>query len=197
MALSRGHSRYPLVAGSAKEVIGMVHVKDLLKLNAPGNTGSLASVKRAALFLPETASLDRALRTLQRQRTLLAVVVDEYGTPSGLITMEDILEQLVGDIEDEFDAARRQKRLPRDVVDGHEPVTILDRRFGIKPPEGERVHTVAGAVLASLGRLPRVGDRVVLDGRTLEVTVMEGRRIARVKVLPKPSSQAKPAPPLP
>jgi CBS domain containing-hemolysin-like protein len=194
-ALSRGHSRYPLVAGSAGEVVGMVHVKDLLRLSAPGNTSSLASVKRAPLFIPETASLDRALRTLQRQRTLLAVVVDEYGTPSGLITMEDILEQLVGDIEDEFDAARRQKRLPRDVVDGHEPIAVLERRFGIKPPEGERVHTVAGAVLASLGRVPRVGDRVALDGRTLEVTVMDGRRIARVRVLPRPAAQAKPGAP--
>jgi putative hemolysin len=174
------------VAGSAKEVVGMVHVKDLLKLGAPGSTTTLESIKRPALFIPESASLDRALRTLQRQRTLLAVVVDEYGTPSGLLTLEDILEQLVGDIEDEFDAGRRQKKLPRDVVDGHEPVTVLERRFGISLPEdGERVHTVAGVVLAALGRLPRVGDRVPLDGRTLEVAAMDGRRIARIRVLPK------------
>jgi CBS domain containing-hemolysin-like protein len=191
-ALAQRHTRYPLVGRSTDDIVGMVHVQDLLRLVAAGDpSASLASVKRPIVFVPETASIDRVLRTLQRQRTLLAVVVDEYGAPVGVLTMEDVIEQLVGDIEDEFDPARQPvKAMVRDEIDGQAPVSTLERRFGIEVPRDGRTHTVAGVVLAMLGRLPKVGDRLAIGDRTLEVTAVEGRRIARVRVLPRQAGAA-------
>ncbi|MEX2217949.1 MAG: hemolysin family protein [Phycisphaerales bacterium] len=194
LALRHGHSRYPVRGPGRDEIIGMVHVKDLLRLCAEGakagSAGTLAPLVRPSLFIPETASLDKAMRTMQEKKTLQAIVVDEHGAPVGLVTLEDLVERLVGDIRDEFDATLRARPgRAKDILEGDDPVAVLRELAGIEPRRDRHVHTVGGYLLRALGRVPRTGERVVVDGRTFEILAMDGRRIARVRLAARAPEQ--------
>jgi CBS domain containing-hemolysin-like protein len=183
-----GHTRIPLCDGTIDRVIGIIHVKDLF-IQPPPSIGapSLPALARRPLFVPENAKIQQALALFQRQKFHLGVVVDEYGGTAGLVTVEDILEELIGEIQDEFD-----QETPK-VVTGADGRLHLDASLTIEELEvavgehddtDEGVDTVGGLVLARLGRIARVGDTVRFGTRTLEVVRVRGRRILRVAVSP-------------
>jgi CBS domain containing-hemolysin-like protein len=191
LAIVRGeqHTRYPLAEGSADNVIGMIHIKDFITLTTEGaveRTGSvLQSIKRPVLFIPEGASIDAALRTIQATHTLMAIAVDEHGGVSGLVTLEDVLEELVGEIRDEFDEMELEveRRGGETLVDGGLPLSEVEEMFpDLVTEEASDVRTIGGLVLKELGRIPVVGDKVTLGPYRLEVTEMDNLRITRVKI---------------
>ncbi len=190
LAIVRGeqHTRYPLAEGSADNVIGMIHIKDFITLtvDAAERAGSvLQSIKRPVLFVPENASIDAVLRTIQATRTLMAIVVDEYGGVAGLVTLEDVLEELVGEIRDEFDDAELEieRRGGETIVDGGLPLSEVEEMFpDVVSDEESDVRTIGGLVLKELGRIPAAGDQVTLGPYRLQVVEMDNLRITRVKI---------------
>ncbi len=176
-----GHSRAPVIGAGLDDVIGQVHLRDLIDTE-----GSAAERATPVLALPETVSALQAFRRLQESRTELAVVFDEYGGASGIITIEDLLEELVGEIYDETDrdppsVARRNDGSM--VIPGSFPVHDL-ADLGLAVPAGS-YDTVAGFVLSRLGHLPVVGERVRLGNDALEVDAMDRRAIASVRLIPE------------
>jgi CBS domain containing-hemolysin-like protein len=191
LAIVRGqqHTRYPLADGTADNVIGMIHIKDFIALildGAPARPGSiLQSIKRSILFVPDGASIDAVLRTIQATHTLMAIVVDEYGGVAGLVTLEDVIEELVGEIRDEFDEMELhvERRGGETIVDGGLPLGEIEEMFPeLVTEEESEVRTIGGLVLKELGRIPVVGDQVTIGRYRLEVIEMDNFRITRVKI---------------
>jgi CBS domain containing-hemolysin-like protein len=181
-----GHTRLPLCDGTIDHVVGIVHVKDLF------NAADLASIARPPLYVPENAKIQQALALFQRQKFHLGIVVDEYGGTAGLVTLEDILEELIGDIQDEFDEESQKVETQADGrlrLDAALTIAELKSVTGVNEQVDEDVETIGGLVQARLGRLARVGDSVPFGGGTLEVVRVKGRRILRVVV----STPAKPS----
>jgi len=186
LAAHTGHSRFPVRAATEDEVVGTVHVKDQLAFSRDARDGvAVKEVMAPALFVPESETLRRLLDELRRRRRTFAVVVDEFGSTAGIVTLEDVLEALVGDIEDEFDPASRRPRSVTVGAGGRVPgATTLARfaeRFGVELPDGP-YETVAGFLLAELGHIPEPGERVLTD--LLELTVMrrDGLRVTEIGV---------------
>lgn len=178
------HTRYPLCEGDVDHVVGVLNLKDLF-LQPPGT--DLRQMARKPLFVPDGLSIDRVLRQFQRSRTHLAVVIDEYGGTSGVVTIEDVLEELIGEIQDEFDEeAPKVQDLGggRLSVDASVPADEIAETLGIADGADEEVDTLGGLVLARLGRIARPGDVVTLGNRRVEVSRMRGRRIVRLTVHP-------------
>ena len=177
------HSRYPVSGESADDILGFVHIRDLL---SPGiGDRPVRTLVRPIQRFPGTKPLLPALTEMRRRRQHLALVVDEYGGTAGIVTMEDLVEELVGDIEDEYDVPGRRAAAsagPR-VVDGLLHLEDFADATGLELPDGP-YDTVAGYVVSRLGELAQVGSRVDVDGWTLTVAELDGRRIARVRVQP-------------
>jgi putative hemolysin len=185
LAQESPHSRFPVVRGSHDDVIGFVHVRDLYRPAAAQRRGlKLADLVREIPMMPASKQVLPAMSEMRRSGDHVAVVVDEYGGTAGIVTLEDLIEELVGDIRDEYDVGDQQaKQLGGgDVeVDGLLNLDDFADQTGQSRPDGP-YETVAGAIMAVLGRLPRAGDAVEIDGLRLRVTRMDGRRIARVRV---------------
>jgi putative hemolysin len=189
--LSKPHSRYPVIGETVDEVVGVIHVRDLLTDllttvarngdNTEPDTRTVGDIARPAPLLPGSKPVLAALAEMRASRTHLAVVVDEYGGTDGIVTMEDIIEELVGEIEDEFDPAA----LPPDssVLDGLLHRDELAARCGIALPPGH-YETLGGFVVHDLGRIPAVGDVVAALDHVFTVIAMDGRRVARLRVAP-------------
>jgi putative hemolysin len=161
-------------------------VRDLLTAARRGAGGTLADISRPIVRMPGTKALLPALTELRRTRRHLAVVVDEYGGTDGIVTLEDLVEELVGEIEDEYDTSTSQ--VPSGltgavVVDGLLHRTEVAEQTGLVLPDGP-YETLGGFVVTTLGRVPRPGDRVEALGHRLEVVEMDGRRAARIRVEP-------------
>lgn len=184
MARQHPFTRYPVYRDDLDHVIGVVHLKDLVSREPHGGTAE--DVMRPVPIIPETMRLDRALAEFRRQRTQLAIVADEFGGTAGLITIEDIIEELIGEVQDEFD-----REVPQfvdepggtQVIDGLAPLDAVRERLGLAL-EDEPYDTVGGLVFGRLGRVAKVGDWVEVDGHRLEVTVVDGRRVAQVRARP-------------
>jgi putative hemolysin len=176
------HSRYPVVRGSVDDVVGFVHVRDLL---AAGRSRlSIGQLARPVLFIPSSLTVLKALSQLRREGHHLAMVADEYGGIAGIVTLEDLIEELLGEIRDEYDQAEAgiRKILGGDIeVDGLLNLDEFCDATGVRLPEGP-YETAAGYVLQSLGHLPAVGEAVEVAGVRLTVTAMDGRRIERLRV---------------
>jgi putative hemolysin len=188
IAASVPYSRLPVYQGSYDNVIGFVHIRDLLGPLAPERTALVDQVIRPVKFLPISKTVLSALSEMRRERAHLAIVADEYGGTAGIVTLEDLVEELIGDITDEYDTGQAAAtRLPRGEVevDGLLNLDEFAEQTGIELPEGP-YETVAGYVLAALGELPTAGDSVKVPGYTIMVTEMDGRRIARLRVTPMP-----------
>ena len=182
--LDKPHSRYPVIGRTVDDVVGVVHVRDLLTAalvdgHAARTVGDLA---RPVPLLPGSKPVLSALTEMRANRTHLAVVVDEYGGTDGIVTMEDILEELVGDIEDEYDPAAAASADATE-FDGLLHREELAEATGIVLPDGP-YETLAGFVQAQLGRVPSVGDALEAHGHRFTVVEMDGRRVARVRVAP-------------
>ncbi len=189
IARQTGHTRFPLCEDDLTTVIGMIHVKDLFRSNQPsGGRLDLRKLAREVPFLPETLHLDQLLVDFQRNRIHIAMLLDEYGDVSGMITLENVLEELVGPIQDEFDRETPQVTpLPDGAwdVDAALPLDRLADVCGVELPETE-AETTGGLILDLLGRLAQTGDRVEVDGHWLVVTQADPTRIRRVRVEPIP-----------
>jgi putative hemolysin len=187
-ALTQPHSRYPVIRGSADDVIGFVHVRDLLDPDMANRTVRVGELIRDALVLPWTRPILAALADMRREGSHLAIVADEYGGTAGIVTMEDLVEELVGDIKDEYDVNEAETTRHRggDIeVDGLLNLDDFEDETGIELPEGP-YETVAGYIMAQLGRLPVEGDSVDFDGHRIVVRDVENRRVGRVLVTPVP-----------
>ncbi len=186
IAAGAPHSRFPVYQESYDDVIGFVHVRDLLNPGLANKEVLVGEVVRPVERLPISKRVLPALSEMRRNRSHLAIVVDEYGGTAGIVTLEDLVEELIGDIQDEYDT---EEGSPRRLLGGQVEVDGLlnldefAEQTGVSLPEGP-YETVAGYVLAALGRLPAVGDTVEVDGNRLTVTEMDARRIARVRVGP-------------
>jgi putative hemolysin len=188
-ALHQPHSRYPVIRGSADDVLGFVHVRDLLDPELSGGSLRVAELARPTLVLPWTRPILAALADMRREGTHLAIVADEYGGTAGIVTMEDLVEELIGDIKDEYDVDEAETTVHRsgDIeVDGLLNLDDFEDETGVELPEGP-YETVAGFLMARLGRLPRVDDWVDFDERRITVRDVEGRRVGRVLVTAVPA----------
>jgi magnesium and cobalt exporter, CNNM family len=185
IATNTPHSRFPVYQESYDDVIGFVHVRDLFNADVARQRLTVGQAARPVKMLPISKLVLPALSEMRRDRAHLAIVVDEYGGTAGIVTLEDLVEELIGDIRDEYDVEEDTKQLHGGQleVDGLLNLDEFAEQTGLSLPEGP-YETVAGYVLASLGRLPGVGDLVELDSHLLTVTEMDGRRIAKVRVGP-------------
>ena len=192
LARRTGYSRFPVAGESVDDVLGIVHVKNAIAV--PGEKRAdvpVSALMSSPLRVPETMPLDNLLTELRGRGFQLAVVVDEYGGTAGIATLEDLVEELVGEVADEHDRSRAG------VVSSGENLTFpgslrpdeLAERTGVLVPEDGPYETVAGFVMKELGRLPEVGDEVPVAGGTLHVVRMDGRRIDRIRFTPAPTEE--------
>lgn len=185
-----GHSRFPVYTGDLDHVTGVLFVKDLFRMGDPPSPESISRRFRKPFLVPETARVMEVLAEMRRGRKAFALVADEHGGIEGVITVKDLVSELVGELPDEFDAPDElmvtRVDASRWLVDGGCPLDELDEATGLALPEGEYV-TLGGFVLDRLGRIPAEGDGLVHDGWVFQVTRMDRRRIAKV-VLQRPST---------
>ncbi|MBM4293551.1 MAG: HlyC/CorC family transporter [Deltaproteobacteria bacterium] len=185
--LETGHSRFPVFEGDIDHIVGVLLAKDLLVFwRQPPETWDLGRVLRPAYFIPESKKISDLLRDLVERKTPIAIVIDEYGGTAGLITLEDILEEIVGEIYDEYD--RMEPRLlPQEdgavLVDARLDVEELMDHFGLPRPEG-KFESVGGLLMHFLGHVPRVNDKVMVENLELTVTAADERRAKQVRVRP-------------
>ncbi|MDO9308371.1 MAG: hemolysin family protein [Deltaproteobacteria bacterium] len=180
-----GHSRIPVYEQTIDNVIGLLYAKDLLKYwGNPEDTVSVRSIMRPPYFIPESKNLEELLQEFKRKRVHLAIVIDEYGGTSGLITIEDLLEQIVGDIQDEYDSEELLLFVNADgsvTADGRLPVEELEEHFGISI-ECDKFDSVGGLVFYLTGKIPAIGDTVEGDGLHLKVMDADPRRVKKVAI---------------
>ena len=178
------HSRYPVIRGSADDVVGFVHIRDILDPDASNRGEYVSQMCRPVVAFPGSKVVLETLTEMRRDRHHLAIVQDEYGGTAGIVTMEDLVEELIGDIKDEYDvdAMPRQPRvLGQVVVAGLLNLEDFEDETGVVLPDGP-YETVAGFLVAALTRLPVVGDTVVEGDNEFRVVELDGRRISRVSV---------------
>lgn len=186
-----GHSRIPIYDESIDNVVGILYAKDLLPLLKGGREPDLRKIVRPPLFVPESISVDDLLHQLQRQKVHIAIVLDEYGGTAGLVTIEDLIEEIVGEIQDEYDEEEPMVEALSDDqarIDGRASVDDLTTHFGIELDEAdkEQYDTVGGLVYHHIGGVPVVGDTISVDGLTLTVESTDGRRVGKVLVARRP-----------
>ena len=188
--VAEGHSRIPVYEDTVDEIVGIVYAKDLLpflKSNAP-EPPPLRSLLRTPVFVPESMTVDDLLHELQRRKVHLAIVLDEYGGTAGLVTIEDLLEEIVGEIQDEYDVEEPMiVKLSDDEarVDGRASVDDLAELFETNVPleDQDEYDTVGGLIYHRIGGVPKPGDQVSVDGLTLTVETTDGRRVSKVLVV--------------
>ncbi len=187
--LEQGHSRYPVYHGTIDHVDGIVLARDVWRAQRDGRQ-SLADIVREALFVPDTKRIEQLLRDMQAEQTHIAIVVDEFGGTAGIVTIEDLVEEIVGEIEDELDeaAAPQLEDAPTGEVllRGRVPISEVNDRYGLELPD-EDYTTVGGFVLGRLGRIAKVGDEVPFRGGRLRVLNMKGRRVDRLALTLMPA----------
>ncbi len=180
-----GYSRIPVYREEPGNIIGILHGKDLLRYLRHPERFRIEAILHRPLFVPDTAPLDEVLRQMRQHKSHLAIVVDEYGAIEGLITLEDVLEELVGEIADEHDLEEERICVRSDgaiLLDGRVTVRDVNRRLHLGVPESDEYTTIAGFVMARLGKLPLPGDQVVHNGMVFIVEKVEGRRLTQLRV---------------
>jgi magnesium and cobalt exporter, CNNM family len=185
LIVESGFSRIPAFDGSIDNVVGLVYVKDALRLLEKGQPVLLRKILHPVHFVPESKKVGALLKELQKRRTHMALVIDEHGSVTGLVTLEDLLEVIVGDIKDEYDWEERPVERLRDgslIVEGTVPAAELRDTYEVPIPESEEFQTVAGFMLARLGAVPKGGEVVPLGEHRLTVVDVEKNRISKVKI---------------
>ena len=176
------YSRYPVYRESLDDVTGVFLAKDLW-LHSGDAPFNLADFVREPLYVPDSRPAERVLDDLRKTRAHMAVVLDEYGGTAGIVTMEDLVEEVIGDIADEYDFASRESIVTDGVLELAGSLSLIDVRsdYRIQIPDGDWT-TLGGYAFAKLGRLPRMGDRIPIPGGEMEVVAMDGRRIAALRI---------------
>jgi hemolysin (HlyC) family protein len=189
VVVESGHSRFPVMDEDRDDIVGILLAKDLLRLTTAHarERFDMREYMRPAVFVPESKRLNVLLKEFRRNRNHMAIVVDEYGGVSGLCTIEDVIEQIIGEIDDEFDVEDDQN-IRRDAeaqftVRGVTRIEEFNQYFGAQLPEGQGVDTIAGLLLRQLGRLPRRGESARIDGFEFRVLRADRRRIDALRVL--------------
>jgi CBS domain containing-hemolysin-like protein len=183
LALESKHTRFPLREKNLDHCLGVVHIKDFFRIiNDP--KPDLTKIRREIIIVPESQALDELLKTFLAKQAHMALVVDEYGATVGMVTLEDVLEQLVGEIQDEFDAPMVETGFSRIndhefMVDGKMPLYELGEHSDVEL-DSEEVSTIGGYVTSEFGRLPEQGETINVDGYRVTVTSMDGRRILKL-----------------
>ncbi|MFL5613458.1 MAG: hemolysin family protein [Gemmatimonadaceae bacterium] len=180
---SERYSRYPVYQGSLDDVVGVLVAKDLW-LKEPSRPFDLRALMRKPLYVPDTRPAERVLDDLRRSRAHMAVVLDEYGGTAGIVTLEDLVEEVIGDINDEYDFAVREAIEANGVLELAGSMSLVDVRsdYRLPIPDGDWT-TLGGYTFARLGRVPKIGDRAAFPGGELEVVAMDGRRVAALRVV--------------
>ena len=199
-----GRSRYPVTGESLDDVVGIVHAKDILRGLLSGSEEPVQDIARPAFFVPGTREVEDVLADMKRQKVHLAIVLDEFGGTAGLVTMEDLLEEIVGPIYDEYDTAptispaatlaAAEGAVP--IVSGGTEIADVNRLLRLHLEDADYT-TIGGLLFGRLGRLPKVGDRVTLDGATFEILEMDGRRVGKVRIWPATATRASESAPPP
>ena len=185
-----GYSKIPVHGETTEDIVGVLFARDLLRArkDGEGGPGLLKKLARPAIFVPESQSMEELLREFQQHRTSLGIVVDEYGGVSGLVTVTDLVEEIVGDLEDEFDIYEPELQpinQTETLVDARLSLEAFNRALGTTL-EAEGFDTVGGLVYRELGKMPSVGDRVEVDGLQITVQSTAGRRIRKLRVARRP-----------
>jgi putative hemolysin len=178
------YSRFPVFRESLDNIAGFVFVKDLVALNSVDDAKPITSLLRPAVIVPESKRVPELLKQFQRQQTQIAIVVDEYGGTAGLVTIEDLLEEIVGEIRDEYDVESEpviDEGGGRYVFNGKVDIDEVAQRLGVQI-EREGFETVGGFLMTHLGRVPAVGERVDIDGLSVEVLEVDRRRVHKVRI---------------
>ncbi len=179
------HTRYPVYRGSLDDIVGILYVRDIVGRfpNSPGPL-DLGALMREPLLVPDSLHLDELLALMRRRRVHIAVVTDEFGGTAGIVTLEDVLERIVGEVRDEFAPSGSEIQETKDgaLIDGLVLVSDVNARFGLRLDE-ESYDTLGGLVWGELGREPHRGDELEFNGARLRVETMDGRRVARVRLV--------------
>jgi putative hemolysin len=195
LAREQQYSRIPVYRDTLDNIVGFISIKDLILLNNTEPAHSISPLVRPAYFVPETKRVPELLKEFQRKRVQAAIVVDEYGGTAGLVTLEDLLEEIVGEIRDEYDVETEPVLQEEDgsfVFSGRTHIRELAERLHVDVDEGEGYETVGGYLLAHVGRVPAVGETFEIDRLSVEVLEAERRRITRVRVRPVPVGVSEP-----
>src|SRR5512145_1027642 len=195
-----GRSRYPVTGESLDDVVGIVHAKDILRGLLTGAEAPVQDIARPAFFVPGTREVEDVLADMKRQKVHLAIVLDEFGGTAGLVTMEDLLEEIVGPIFDEYDQPSTTAATGAATADptgegavpifaGNAEIGDVNRLLRLHLDDSDYT-TIGGLLFGRLGRLPKVGDRVNLQGATFEILEMDARRVGRVRVWPTTATHA-------
>ena len=191
LIIDSGHSRVPIYDGSIDRIVGMVYAKDLLRYWGAGvDELSPASVMRPPFFVPETKRIEDLLIDFRTRRVHMAIVVDEYGGTSGLITIEDLLEEIVGDIQDEYDLEEEWAQPQADgslLLDARANVEELEEHFDLEIPR-EKFDTVGGLLIHLLGNVPHAGESARCNGLLLKVVEADERKVRRVQAWRDPEA---------
>ncbi|MEN7973778.1 MAG: hemolysin family protein [Verrucomicrobiota bacterium] len=187
------HSRFPVYHENIDDVVGMVHVKDLLRLCA-GNEGTtpISQLVKKIDFVPETMPINDLMQLMKRTHAQMAIVVDEYGGTEGLVSMEDIIEELVGEIEDEYDLKEKELHRRPDgsvMVQARISIDELNEELDAKFPESEEYDSLGGYIFSEIGRIPAAGEALEVPGYTLRIHSATHRQIQVVHMVPNPSQE--------
>ncbi len=190
-----GHSRIPIYRDSIDHIIGLIHAKDLLDDAKLRDAATLAALQHQPIFIPETKNIGDLLGEFQQSGHQFAVVLDEYGGTAGIVTVEDILEEIVGEIRDEYDVDEDEpepQRLPDGCIlaDGRTPVHDLEQEFGLTFPDDEDYDTLGGYIAAVIGRIPAAGETVETPVLRAEILDADIRRVKKVRITPVDSGRA-------
>jgi len=183
IARKSGHTRFPLIDGNPDQVIGLINVKDLMYLN--NKIENLSEIKREAVFIPESMPLDKLLAEFKKRREHLVIVIDEYGGTAGIVSLEDVLEELVGDIQDEYDHEEPEYTVAQDgsiLASGRMSIDDAIERFKLPLDDEDQYNTLAGYVLGKLGKSPQEGDEITEDHINLKIVKMDGMRIDLIRL---------------
>jgi putative hemolysin len=183
------HSRFPVYHENIDDVVGMVHVKELLKL-VSGNEGEtpISQIAKKIAYVPETMPLNDLLQLMKKQHAQMVLVVDEYGGTEGLVTMEDVIEELVGEIEDEYDLKEKELQLRPDgsvMVQARMPIYDLNEELEAKLPESDEYDSLGGYIFSKLGHIPKPGETIEAPGYTLRIHSATQRQIQVVHMVPR------------
>ena len=184
--MDEGHSRIPVYEETVDSIVGVVHAKDLLRvLREDGNQATIRYLMRPPFIIPENKMVDELLAEFKKNKIQMAIVIDEYGGTSGLVTVEDLLEEIVGDMMDEYDVEEPMVVIKDEntvIADARTPIDDINEQMGLALPE-EEFDTIGGLVFGLFGKPPKQGEKIGYDGIDLVVEKTDGHRIEKVKII--------------
>ncbi len=193
-SVSSGFSKLPVYQDDLDHIIGVVHLKDVVEAIQSNGSATASDLMRETIFIPEAAQLETLLQIFRARHQHLAIVLDEYGGTAGVATLEDLLEEIFGEVSDPFDRDIELQSMPdgSTLVNGLTTIADVNEHFGLKLSD-PHYDTIAGFILGQLGRLAELGDNVDVDGARLRVVAMDGRRVSRVWIFPIASTESQTA----